>query len=113
MEHINIDSVLYGTLHWDNNNGHVSEGDSITFTPSEYHIYAVEWDSASVCWFLDSTKYHEVDIRNNSNNTEEFHKPFFILLNLAIGGDWPGQKIDNSKLPARMYVDYVRVYRKG
>jgi beta-glucanase (GH16 family) len=41
-----------------------------------------------------------------------FHKPFYIILNLALGGDWPGQKIDDSKLPAKMYVDYVRVYQK-
>jgi beta-glucanase (GH16 family) len=46
------------------------------------------------------------------NSTDEFHKPFFILLNFAIGGDWPGQVIDDATLPARMYVDYVRVYKK-
>ncbi len=111
MEHINADSLLYGTLHWDNN-GHVQSSDTLVFTPADYHVYAVEWDSASIRWHLDRMKYHEVDIHNNVNNTDEFHKPFFILLNLAIGGDWPGQVIDKSKLPAKMYVDYVRVYKK-
>ncbi len=111
MEHINTDSLLYGTLHWDNN-GHVQKGDTLVYSPSAYHIYAVEWDSSSVRWYLDGVKYHEVDIHNNVNSTEEFHKPFFILLNLAMGGDWPGQVIDNNKLPAKMYIDYVRVYKK-
>jgi len=111
MEHINTDSLLYGTLHWDNN-GHVQKGDTLAFTPSDYHVYAVEWDSASIRWYLDGKKYNEVEISNNVNSTDEFHKPFYILLNLAIGGDWPGQTLDNSKIPAKMYIDYVRVYKK-
>jgi beta-glucanase (GH16 family) len=112
MEHINTDSLMYGTLHWDKG-GHVQDGDTLSSTPSDYHLYAVEWDSASIRWYIDGTKYHEVDIHQNINSTEEFHKPFFILLNLALGGDWPGQVIDESKLPAHMYVDYVRVYKKN
>ncbi|CAN5291776.1 glycoside hydrolase family 16 protein [soil metagenome] len=112
MEHINADSLLYGTLHWDDN-GHVQSGDTLAFTPSAFHIYAVEWDSASISWYLDGTKYHEVAISDSANNNDEFHKPQFILLDLALGGDWPGQQIDDSKLPAKMYVDYVRVYKKS
>lgn len=111
MEHINTDSLLYGTLHWDNN-GHQQNGDTLTYTPAQYHVYTVEWDANSIRWALDSVQYHQVDISNNVNSTEECHKPFFLLLNLALGGDWPGQVIDDSKLPALMYVDYVRVYQK-
>ena len=44
-------------------------------------------------------------------STEEFQRPFFLLLNLAVAGNWPGQTVDESKLPATMYVDYVRVYQ--
>lgn len=112
MEHINTDSLLYGTLHWDNN-GHVQNGDTLIYTPSDYHVYAVEWDSASIQWYLDGKQFHEVNILNSINSTGEFHKPFYLLLNFALGGDWPGQTIDNSKLPAKMFVDYVRVYKKG
>lgn len=111
MEHINTDSLLYGTLHWDNN-GHVQKGDTLVYTPSDYHVYGIEWDSTSIRWYLDGKKYHEVSILNGVNSTSEFHKPAFILLNVALGGDWPGQKIDDAKLPARMIVDYVRVYKK-
>jgi beta-glucanase (GH16 family) len=111
MEHINTDSLIYGTLHWDNN-GHVQSGDTIISTPSAYHVYALEWDLSSIKWYIDKIKYHEVDIHDNFNNTAMFHKPFYIILNLALGGDWPGQKIDATKLPAKMYVDYVRVYQK-
>jgi beta-glucanase (GH16 family) len=109
MEHINTDSLIYGTLHWDNN-GHVQSGDTIASTPSAYHVYSIEWDANSIKWFVDSVQYHEVNI--TANSTEEFHQPFFILLNFAVGGDWPGQTIDDNLLPAKMYVDYVRVYQK-
>lgn len=111
MEHINTDSLIYGTLHWDNN-GHVQSGDTLRSTPSSYHVYAVEWDKDAISWYIDSIKYHTVIITNGINSTEEIHQPFFILLNFALGGDWPGQQIDDSKLPAKMYVDYVRVYQK-
>lgn len=110
MEHINTDNLVYGTIHWDNN-GHAQYGGNTATTPADYHIYSVEWDSAAIRWYVDGNKYQEANILNNINSTEEFHKPFFIILNLAVGGNWPGQTIDVSKLPANMYVDYVRVYK--
>ncbi len=112
MEHINKDSLLYGTPHWDNN-GHVQKGDTLKYTPSDYHVYGVEWDENRLQWFLDGNKFHELNISDSSASTEEFHRPFFLLLNMALGGDWPGQVIDETKLPAKMYIDYVRVYRKS
>lgn len=110
MEHINTEPTIYGTIHWDNN-GHAQYGGSTTTTPADYHVYSIEWDSSAIKWFVDGVQYHEANILNNINSTEEFHKPFFFILNLAVGGDWPGQTIDTSKLPASMYVDYVRVYQ--
>lgn len=111
MEHINADSIFYGTLHWVNNNK-VSSGNRMNAAPDDYHVYGIEWDADSINWQLDGIKFHSVEIKNNVNSTEEFHKPFFILLNLAIGGDWPGQTVDPNKIPAEMLVDYVRVYQK-
>lgn len=109
MEHINTDSLVYGTAHWDNS-GHQQNGDKTSTTPSEYHVYSVEWNASLIKYYVDSTEYHETSI--SGGNIEEFHHPFFILLNFALGGDWPGQTIDDSLLPAKMYVDYVRVYQK-
>ncbi len=109
MEHINTDSIIYGTAHWLNTT-HVSDGGHMPSSPSAWHIYSVEWGKDSIKWYVDDIQYHAVAITGNS--TEEFHQPFFILLNLAIGGDWPKQTINDSLLPAKMYVDWVRVYRK-
>ena len=109
MEHINADSLIYGTIHWDNN-GHVQDGDKTSSSPSGYHVYSVEWNASVIKWFVDSVEYNEANISGSS--TDEFHHPFFILINFAVGGDWPGQTINDSLLPAKMYVDYVRVYQK-
>ena len=77
--------------------------------PGDYHVYAVTWDKNSINWYVDNQLYVTGNIANNINNTGAFQNPFFILLNLAVGGDWPGQNIDNSLIPASMYVDWVRV----
>jgi beta-glucanase (GH16 family) len=76
MEHINTENKIYATIHWDNN-GHASYGGNTTTTPADYHIYAVEWDAAAIRWYIDGVQYHEANILNSINGTEEFHKPFF------------------------------------
>lgn len=108
MEHINNDSLIYGTIHWDNN-GHVQSGSKVASSPSSYHVYDVEWTPTAITWHIDGVSYYSTSIL--TNNTGAFHNPFFILFNMAIGGNWPGNTIDESILPAKMYVDYVRVYQ--
>ena len=110
MEHVNTNNTIYGTMHWDGGSGHVQYGSSTTTTPADFHVYAVEWDASSIRWYVDNTLYVTGNIANNINNTGAFHLPFYLILNLAIGGDFPGQTIDNGSLPTNMLVDYVRVY---
>ena len=110
MEQVNADSRCYGTVHWDNN-GHAQYGNNIATAPNVYHVYSIEWTPTYIRWFIDGAKYNEINITNGTGGTEEFQKPFFLLLNLAVAGDWPGQSVDESKLPATMSVDYVRVYQ--
>jgi beta-glucanase (GH16 family) len=109
MEHINNTTEIVGTMHWDNN-GHVMSGKATSCIVTQYHVYAIEWDADVIRWFLDGNKYHEGNIANNINSTEELHSPFFIILNLAVGGGWPGNPNTTTPFPDTMYVDYVRVY---
>jgi beta-glucanase (GH16 family) len=112
MEHINSDSVIHGTMHWDNN-GHQSFGGTKKCDASQFHVYSIEWDNTMIKWFVDGVKYKEGYTYNNINNTEEFHKPFYLILNLAIGGNWPGSPNAQTSFPDSMLVDYVRVYQKS
>lgn len=89
MEHINNESAIHGTIHWDStgNNTHADYGAaSPNIDVTQYHVYSIEWNASSIKWFVDGKQYLEANIANNINGTDEFHKPFFILFNLAIGG---------------------------
>jgi beta-glucanase (GH16 family) len=110
MEHINTDSLNHGTIHW-YNNGNASYGGQVSTSPSQFHVYDVEWTSTAINWHIDGVQYFSANIANGINGTGCFQNPFFIILNLAVGGNWPGNTIDTTKLPASMVVDYVRVYQ--
>jgi beta-glucanase (GH16 family) len=111
MEHINNENTLYGTAHWDNAS-HVSSGGTVPCDVTRFHDYSVEWDRDSIRWFLDGSRYHGVCIRDSVNSTAEFHMPFYVILNMAIGGDWPKNPDETTLFPDTMMVDYVRVYQR-
>lgn len=111
MEHVNLEDVIYGTAHWDVNGSHVYYGNSYTADITQWHVYTIEWDNTAIRWYVDGVQYHEMNITDSVNSTEEFHAPFFILFNIAVGGNWPGFDIDDAMFPVTMYVDWVRWYQ--
>src|SRR5574344_2739334 len=118
MEHVNSAANVVGTAHWDNN-GHASWGcptdsnywNNFSVDVTQYHVYSVEWTATAINWYVDGKQYMAMDITNSTGSTEEFHKSFFILLNLAVGGNWPGNPDSTTPSSNTMYVDYVRVYQ--
>ena len=77
-----------------------------------FHLYAVEWDPQQIRFYVDSTQYATFTPSNlPSGSPWEFNKPFFILLNVAVGGGWPGPPDQTTQFPQQMLVDYVRVYQ--
>lgn len=113
FEHVNTGNTNYGTIHWNSDaNTHVDYGSNTQVNDiTQYHTYAVEWDANLIKWYVDGVKYHEANIAGGINSTSEFHENFFIILNVAVGGNWPGNNI--GAMPASMYIDYVRVYQDG
>jgi hypothetical protein len=78
-----------------------------------FHTYAIEWDAESITWFMDGKKVFSFANEHKTEAEWPFSKPQYLILNLAIGGDWGGQQgIDDSIFPAKFVVDYVRVYQK-
>jgi beta-glucanase (GH16 family) len=110
MEHVNNEQEIHGTAHWQDVN-YAYYGGSQSIDVSQYHIYTVEWDSAIINWYVDGTQFHAMSIANGVNGTSEFHGPFYLLLNLAVGGNWPGSPNASTNFPATLHVDYVRVYK--
>lgn len=111
MERVNNESLVHGAVHWDANGqaDYAQVSGNLDF--SQYHVYSIEWDSKYIRWYVDGAQFNAFYIENNTGNTEEFQKPFFILLNLAVGGNWPGSPNNSTPFPAKMLVDYVRVYK--
>jgi beta-glucanase (GH16 family) len=75
-----------------------------------FHTFAVEWSPDSVTWLLDGTPYATKS--KSQSPTWVFDHPFFMLLNLAVGGEMPGSPTASTVFPSRMLVDYVRVYQR-
>ncbi|MBI5472321.1 MAG: glycoside hydrolase family 16 protein [Ignavibacteriae bacterium] len=103
-------TITYGTIHWGapyhQQSGGTDTLTSGTFADS-YHTFATEWDSTGFKWYADGIHFFSTSMGS------PFDQRFHILLNLAIGGNWPGSPDASTVFPQMMYVDYVRVYRKA
>jgi beta-glucanase (GH16 family) len=76
-----------------------------------FHVFAVEWSEDSITWLVDGYAYHTVTPNDlPPGATWVYGRPFFILLNVAVGGRWPGSPDETTVFPQTMLVDYVRVY---
>ena len=80
---------------------------------TDYHLYAIEWYEDRIETFVDNKHYFTFKNEGTGVNEWPFDKPHYLILNLAIGGAWGGQKgIDDSLFPHKYYIDYVRVYKQ-
>lgn len=113
VEAINDENLVYGTLHWFNDpgNNNADSGSSVAVANrTEYHVYGVEWTADKLRWYVDGKVYRTMDVSNDSFS--EVRKEYFVIFNMAIGGQWPGYDIDETAFPATMEVDWVRAYKK-
>ncbi|MBO0723753.1 MAG: glycoside hydrolase family 16 protein [Blastocatellia bacterium] len=104
----------FGTMHWANDDGsHASYGGSIT-SPSSlaagFHTFAISRTTTAIKWYLDGVQYFEGNIAGGINSTSELQAPFFILLNVAVGGNFVGSPDGSTSFPQQLRVDYVRVW---
>ncbi|MBN1241150.1 MAG: glycoside hydrolase family 16 protein [Spirochaetales bacterium] len=117
MEHVGYDpGVVHFTAHTAAFNHKAgTQKSAIVAVPDaqeEFHIYAVEWDEARIAFLVDGREVHEFANTGKGWREWPFDQAFYLILNLAVGGDWGGREgVDNASLPWRMYVDWVRVYR--
>ena len=120
MENIGREpSILHGTIHGPGYSGANGISSSITLPDGavfsdDFHVFAVEWEAEEIRWYLDGEQYAAV--AKGEQFTEDkpwvFDHPFFIILNLAVGGGWPGYPDETTTFPQMMVVDYVRVYQR-
>ena len=116
MEAINTENFTHGALHWYGEGQKDSGGDSASvlsdnFDRTQWHTYAIEWNKTTMKFMVDENVFFTQDITDGYMG--EFRKKQFIILNLAIGGQWPGFTIDDTAFPATMEIDYVKVSQKA
>lgn len=120
MEAINLgvagNNTIHGTIHyggeWPGNTFSGGEYLVPTNATDEFHVYAVEWDPTEIRWYVDGQLY---SMKNAWSSTgvpfpAPFDQHFYILLNVAVGGNWPGSPDASTVFPVTMQVDYIRVY---
>jgi beta-glucanase (GH16 family) len=120
MENIGKEpATVHGSLHGPSTTASTSDFTAPLSLPAgqnfadDFHLYAVEWEPGTVRFYLDATLYAtDNQAQWPAGGTWAFDHPFFILLNVAVGGDWPGPPDATTVFPQQMLVDYVRVYAK-
>ena len=115
MENIGKETKkIFGTIHGPGYSGAQGFGGAYT-VPSgnisdDFHVVTVEWQSNEIRWYVDGQRYHRAT-PSSVNGNWVFDQKFFLLLNLAVGGYWPGNPDDSTVFPQRYEIDYVRVYQ--
>ena len=123
LEAVNDEGLVHSSLHW-NQHGRASNSTShrqVTASAlpqsslSSFHIYEVLMEEERVIFALDGSPFFVVDLRGREELdafSGKGKQPFFLLLNMAVGGWWPGWTVDIDALPVVMEVDWVRVYQR-
>ena len=105
---------LYGTLHgpgYSGSNGYGTTIDLPAPVADDFHVFAVDWQEDQIVWTVDGTEYHRATPADVAPNAWAYNHPFYLLLNLAVGGNFGGPVSGDTEFPASMLVDYVRIYQ--
>jgi beta-glucanase (GH16 family) len=104
-------TVHYGGQYPCNSN----TGESVTGPDlsADFHTYGVQWGDGTITWLLDGVAVHTLDESGLGGRFWPFDRPFHLLLNLAVGGNWPGSPDASTPFPAELAVDWVRVWQSA
>ncbi len=114
------EKTVHGTLHWQDVPGppgssHAQYGESFSLSSGtfsdDFHLFTIEWDQDGITWYVDGNLSHTIGT-TSSQMSDEFNNNFFLIFNVAVGGNWPGYPDASTQFPQRMIVDYVRVYQQ-
>jgi beta-glucanase (GH16 family) len=114
MEYVSrLPNEIFGTIHGPGYSGGSSFGGIYDFgspVAEEYHTFTVEWEPNLITWYVDGILYHQAEPADVPGPWV-FEKPFFLLVNLAIGGNFGGEIDPDIEFPQDYFIDYVRVYQ--
>lgn len=109
--------IIHGSLHGPGYSGGEALTRSHTLTGStfnsDFHIFAIEWSSDVIRWYVDNTHYLTVIPSSTDGDPWVFDHPFYMILNVAVGGNFVGPPNTSTEFPQTMLIDYVRAYQKN
>jgi beta-glucanase (GH16 family) len=118
MEHVGYDpGKIHQTIHTEAYNHAIkTQRSSVQIIPDvqdTFHIYSIEWSDEKIVFFIDNKPHFIFDNEHKDHKTWPFDQPFYLLLNIAVGGKWGGSMgVDERIWPQQMQVDYVRVFQR-
>ena len=108
-----VSSSLHANAHVHSNNTQVTHEMYCKGAEGEFHTYAIEWTAQNITTYVDGKVQLSYDNKGLGRDDWPYNDPFYVIFNLAWGGDWGGsQGVDENALPVTMEVDYVRVFQK-
>ncbi|MFE7773507.1 ricin-type beta-trefoil lectin domain protein [Streptomyces sp. NPDC057445] len=119
MENVGFEpGTVHGTIHGPGYSGGGGIGAAYSLPGGQafadaFHTFAVDWTPDSITWSVDGNVYQRRTPADLGGRQWVFNKPFFLILNLAVGGDWPGDPNGSTVFPQQLVVDYVRVSSDG
>ncbi len=108
--------TVFGTLHGPGYSGADGIQGKLEVQKSladDFHVYAVEWEPGEIRWYFDDKCYQTITKDKVPGKGWPYDQPFFIILNLAVGGYWPGNPDATTVFPQRLVIDYVRVMKRA
>lgn len=116
LEHIGREPTnIYGTVHAPGYSGGDGVGGSLTLPEGtlydDFHVYAIEWEANEIRWYFDDQEFLKLTPADVPSDWIFDHE-FFLIMNVAVGGRWPGYPNDTTVFPQFLLVDYVRVYQR-
>lgn len=109
-------STVHGTVHygpdWPNNRykGGTYSLDSKKFS-DDFNIFSIEWVEDEIKWFVNDNLFYTITPTSLSPQNYPFNEEFHLILNLAVGGNWPGNPDGTTDFPQSMVIDYIKVYQ--
>jgi beta-glucanase (GH16 family) len=111
-------SIVHGTVHGPGYSGpggieHPYKVPGPKKVADDWHVYAINWTTNSITWLVDEHPYAKITAKDLPVGKKwVYNHPFYLLLNLSAGGDWPGYPDATTKFPQQLLVDYVRVWQR-
>lgn len=107
---------VIGSMHWpqaDGSNGTINNAYQLATEDfsQQFHVFSIIWVENSIQFFVDDHLFFTGTSASISSGTYAFNHPYFLIMNVAVGGDWPGPPDATTVFPQRMFVDYIRVFQ--